>query len=191
MNIALPILLLAFGGLSFWVLNESKLKWYFKTACITAFCLFTIIFWSSIHTFLGWAALEDDMPDKILIHWVIIKEPNKLTQYDGRIYMLLETAEKPESSILARFFGYRKEKIEPRFYGLKYNRGLHEQLENGIRERLKQGPVAVRLTKKKGKGSRGKGLARDKKKGGGSESQEQDWEIHKLLPSEIHNKPEN
>jgi len=89
MNIALPILLLVFGGLSFWVLNESSVKWYIKTACISAFCLFTIIFWSSIHSFLGWAALEDDMPDKVVIHWVIIKEPNKLTRFNGRIYVLL------------------------------------------------------------------------------------------------------
>ena len=32
MNIALPILLLVFGGLSFWILTESKVKWYVKTS---------------------------------------------------------------------------------------------------------------------------------------------------------------
>ena len=52
---------------------------------IICFCLFTIVFWSSIHSFLGWAALEDDMPEKILMHWVIIKEPNKAIEFDGRI----------------------------------------------------------------------------------------------------------
>ena len=46
MNIALPVLLLVFGGLTFWVLNESSLKWYFKTACISVFCIFTIVFFS-------------------------------------------------------------------------------------------------------------------------------------------------
>ena len=72
MNIALPILLLVFGGLTFWVLTESSLKWYLKAACISPICLFTIVFWSSIHSFLGWPALEDDIPEKVLIHWVII-----------------------------------------------------------------------------------------------------------------------
>ena len=189
MNIALPILLLVFGGLSFWVLNESKLKWYFKTACITTFCLFTVVFWTSIHTFLGWPALEDDMPDKILIHWVIVKEPNKSINYNGRIFILLESVDEEESSALARFFGYRKEKIEPRLYGLKYSRGLHEQLE-GIKGKLKSGqPVAGKL-KKKGEQGKGKGNGKSKsdKKGGGSESQEQDWEFHELLPSDFHNK---
>jgi hypothetical protein len=98
MNIALPILLLVFGALSFWVLNESSLKWYFKTACISVFCIFTIIFWSSIHSFLGWPALEGDMPKKVLIHWVIIKEPNKFTKYDGRIYVLLDSGSLADSS---------------------------------------------------------------------------------------------
>jgi hypothetical protein len=190
MNIALPILLLVFGSLTFWILNESSLKWYFKTACISVFCVFTIIFWSSIHTFLGWPALEEDVPDKVLIHWVIIKEPNKFMKSDGRIYVLLESVGEPDSNFLARFFGYQQEKIEPRLHGLKYSRGLHEQLAKGVIPSLKRGqPVAGKLRKKakgEGKGKNGKG----KSKGDGSESQEQDWEFHKLNPSEIHKKPE-
>ena len=102
MNIALPILLLVFGGLTFWILNESKLKWYLKTACITTFCLFTIIFWTSIHTFLGWPADEEDMPNKILIHWVIVKEPNKFEEFDGGIFILLETMEELKANRVAR-----------------------------------------------------------------------------------------
>ncbi len=191
MNIALPILLLVFGGLSFWVLNESKLKWYFKTACITTFCIFTIVFWSSIHSFLGWPAMEEDMPEKVLIHWVIIKEPNKFTKYNGRIYVLLESAEEPESNFLARFFGYKKEKIEPRLHGLKYSRGLHESLKKGVMPKLKRGqPVMGKLTKDGKQGINKNGDGKSSKKGGGSESQEQEWHFHELLPSEIHSKPE-
>ena len=147
MNIALPILLLVFGGLTFWILNESKLKWYLKTACITTFCLFTIIFWTSIHTFLRWPADEEDVPNKILIHWVIVKEPNKFEEFDGGIFILLETMEKPKANRVARFFGYGKNKMEPRLFGLKYSRELHEQLEK-VKGRLNQGqPVAGKLTK--------------------------------------------
>ena len=90
MNIALPILLLVFGGLSFWILTESNVKWYIKTACIATFCAFTIIFWTTIDTFLGWPANQDDMPEKILIHWVIVKEPNKIDGFEGSIFILLE-----------------------------------------------------------------------------------------------------
>jgi len=191
MNIALPVLLLIFGGLTFWILTESALKWYFKATCISVFCIFTIVFWSAIHTFLGWPALEDDMPEKVLIHWVIIKEPNKFTKFNGRIYVLLEAVGEPESNFFARFFGYQKEKVEPRLHGLKYNRGLHERLEKGIMPRLRKGqPVVGKLTKEQtGQGRKGKeGSLLGK--GGGSESQEQEWHFHELLPSEIHEKPE-
>ena len=190
MNIALPILLLVFGGLTFWILNESSLKWYIRAACISAFCVFTIIFWSSIYSFLGWAANEDDMPEKVLIHWVIIKEPNKFMQFDGKIYVLLESVEEPETNRLLTFFGYKKDKAEPRLYGLGYSRELHEQLEKEVMPKLRKGqPVVGKLTKKSGEGKK-VGEGKKNEKGDGSESQEQEWRFHKLLPSEIHQKPE-
>ena len=173
------------------MLTESSLKWYLKTACISTFCLFTIVFWSAIHSFLGWPALEDDVPEKVLIHWVIIKEPNKFTKFNGRIYILLETVGEPDSNLFARFFGYQKEKVEPRLHGLKYDRSLHEKLEKEIMPRLRKGqPIVGRLSKEKiGQGRKGKeGISSGK--GGGSESQEQEWHFHELLPSEIHRKPE-
>ena len=191
MNIALPILLLVFGGLSFWILTESNVKWYVKTACITTFCLFTVVFWSAIHTFLGWPASEDDMPEKVLIHWVIIKEPNKFKEFDGAIYILLETAEEIKANKVSRFFGYSGNSIEPRLFELKYSRNLHEQLQK-LKSSLSKGqPVMGKLSKDKdiGKGKVGNGKKSDKK-GDGSESQGQDWQFHKLLPSEIQGKPE-
>ncbi len=186
MNIALPILLLVIGGLTFWLLVESSVKYYLKIACIASFCLFTVIFWGSIHSFLGWSALEDDMPEKVLIHWTIIKEPNEAINFAGRVYILLESAKSDEGTFLAKLFGYRKEEIEPRLFALEYSRSLHEQLE-GIKGRLSKGrPVLGEL--QKNKEGQGKGISGEQEgegEGGGSESQEQDWEFHELQPSDI------
>ena len=193
MNIALPVLLLVFGGLSFWILTESNIKWYIKTACISVFCLFTVVFWSSIHSFLGWPANEDDMPEKVLIHWVIIKEPNKLTDPKGSISILLQSAEKPKGNSLSKMFGYKVEGLEPRLFKLKYNRKLHEKLEN-IKEGLgKAQPLMGKLKKaeQQGKAKAKKVKSDSKKDGDGSESQEQVWELHELRPSEIQGKPQN
>ena len=194
MNIALPILLLVFGGLTFWTLTESTLKWYLKTACISSFCVFTIIFWLSISTFLGWAAHEDDVPDKVLIHWVIIKEPNKFTKFKGKIYVLLEAANEKEPNKFIKFFGYKKDKVEPRLYGLAYSRSLHEQLEKSVIPRLRKGqPVTGKLAKGEPtgeKGKKGNEKGPNNKKGGGSESQEQEWHFHELRPSDFQSKPE-
>lgn len=187
MNIALPVLLLALGGLTIWLLTESKIHWYFKTLCITVFCVFTIIFWSTIHSYLGWPAHEDDVPDKVLIHWVVVKEPNKQTNFKGLIYFLLESAEEDEGSVLD-FFGYQSNNPEPRLYGLPYSRKLHEQIEEQMRGALQRGqPLMGRLSEMKGK-DRGKGKINGKN-GGGSESQEQEWEFHSLRPSDFLPKP--
>lgn len=192
MNITLPILLLLFGGLTFWLLNESKMKWYFKTICISTFCLFTVLFWSSIHFFLGWPALESDVPKKILLHWVIIKEPNKATESEGRIYLLLESGKYSSPDLIGKFLEYKKEKIEPRLYGIEYNRKLHEHLEKNIIPKLKKGqPVLGELTKSgemKQSGANNKGKQKGKD-GDGSESQFQEWFFHELNPSQIQGKP--
>jgi hypothetical protein len=191
MSVALPILLLVFGSLTFWLLTESSVKWYFKSACIATFCIFTIVFWSTIHSYLGWPALKSDMPDKVLIHWVIVKEPNKVTKSKGAIYFLIESAEEKKDSWL-NVFTYKSDTPEPRLFALPYSRGLHEQIERQIRQKLQRGqPVLGSLSKitksEKGKAKLGKGESDGK--GGGSESQEQDWEFHELRPSDFLNKP--
>ncbi len=189
MSIALPILLLIFGTLTFWLLTESSVKWYFKTACISTFCIFTVVFWSTIHSYLGWPALKSDMPEKVLIHWVIVKEPNKYTKFNGAIYFLVESAEEKKSSWL-NIFSYDNNRPEPRLFVLPYSRGLHEQVQNQMKGRMQRGqPILGELTKtSKGKGKNGAKKA-DNKEGGGSESQDQDWEFHELRPSDFLNKP--
>lgn len=188
MNIALPVLLLVFGGLTFWLLTESSIRWYLKSACITAFCIFTVLFWTTIHTFLGWPADEDDIPEKVLIHWVVIKEPDKLAGFEGEIFFLLESAGDKDES----FFGYKSSGREPRLFGVPYTRELHEEIEKNLKPKLKKGqPVVGKLREKKGgEGKKGIGKEGEKgKKGGGSESQEQGWEFHELLPSDLQGKP--
>ena len=188
MNIALPILLLIFGGLSFWLLTESSLKWYIKAVCISTFCLFTILFWITIHSFLGWPADESDAPETVRVHWVIIKEPNKRIGYVGAIYVLIQSTHK-ETDPIRKFFGYKASNNEPRLFGLPYSRQLHENMMQNIVPKLRRGqPVVGKLTRDGP--SKSKGDDESKSKGGGSESQDQDWHFHELLPSEIHRKPE-
>ena len=159
MNITYALLLLIFGGLSLWFLTESKIKWYIKTLCISTFCVFTIIFWSSIHTFLGWPARDADMPEKVRVHWVVIKEPDKLKELPGGIFFLVEGP-------------------NPHPNQLFYNPVKKGQPVFGKFEKP---------TGKKGK--KGNGKEKSDKQGDGSESQEQDWEFHELRPSDFLHKP--
>ena len=185
MNIALPILLLVVGAITCWVLNESTLKWYIGTALITSFCAFTIFFYTQIHSFLGWAAEQGDIPDKMSVHWIIIKEPNKLLQFEGKIYILIESVDN-NNNFLYKLFGYKQEGVEPRLHEMDYDRELHEQLEK-IKGRLMDGQPVLGELREVGKGKRP-----DKdgdQEGDGSESQNVKWEFHELRPSDFLNKP--
>lgn len=189
MNIAYGVLLLIIGGLTLWLLTESKIKWYVRTGCITAFCLFTFIFWNTVHGFLGWPARDSDLPDKVKIHWVVVKEPDKLTGDVGSIFILAEPFSKPKGNAIVRFFGYKKQPREPRQYGLPYNRKLHEQLAKNVIPKLKKGqPVFGKLTKGDKSGKKGSG-SDPSQKSGGSESQQQGFEFHELRPSDFLEKP--
>ena len=189
MNTTLPILLLIFGGLSFWILVESKLKWYLKVFCISLFCLFTVVFWNATDSFLGWPANKYDMPEKTLLHWVVIKEPNKLTGDKGGIYVLGESVYKEDRGVV-NMFNYKIKGIKPRLFEFPYSRKLHEQLEKGVMAKLKKGQPVQGKFKENSKSSGRKGdKGKNGEDGDGSESQEQDWEFHELSPSEIHRKP--
>ena len=189
MNIALPILLLVFGGLTFWLLTESTIRWYLKAVCISVFCMFTIIFWLAIHTFLGWPAHENDMPEKVIIHWVIVKEPNKVLKLEGAIYFLIESTGENNKTFL-NFFAYKNKDLEPRLFKLAYTRELHEQVEKQMRDKLRKGQTVMGKFSKIKNGRKGKDKGSDKE-GGGSESQEQGRQFHSLRPSDFLNKPSN
>ena len=49
------------------------------------------------------------MPNKVPLHWAIIKEPNKITESKVRIYLLVESGKYSAPDPLAKFFGYKKE----------------------------------------------------------------------------------
>jgi len=186
MTISLSILLLVFGGLTFWLLTESSLKWYTKTACIASFCAFTLLFWSTLSSFLGYPANSDDMPEIVTVHWAIIKEPNKHTKFRGQIYFLIESSEKSKVNPVVKFFGYG-DRREPRLFGVPYSRKLHEQIEGSLMPRLRQGqPVTGKLSNLGTKGTENKMKG---KSSHGSESQGQVWEFHELPPSALQPKP--
>ena len=194
MNIALPVLLLMLGGVAFWLLTESKIKWYIKTTFISLFCVCTILFWFSMHSYLGWPANAEDMPNKVSIHWVVIKEPNKLTKFDGQIYLLLESSEEVKRNAIVKFFSFKSDAqvnaaVEPRLFGLPYSRELHEKLEKEVMPKLKGGQIVKgEFTKPPAEKGRSKEKG-DGQKTHGGESQKQEWQFHELLPSDIHRKP--
>jgi hypothetical protein len=199
MNIALPILLLCLFSLSFWLLVESKVKWVFKTILILGYLSFTIFFYQSISSFLGWGADSKQLPKIISVRSVVIKEPNIIAKQEGGIYFLIEQPTVEYNDKILKVFAYNTVESQPRLFVLPYSRKLHEQLskdgERSVIKRTQRGQI-VRGTLTKGfsdgtsnnngEGKDGKnGNKKDgkDKKGGSSESQEQEWIFYDLKPS--------
>ena len=57
-----------------------------------------MVFWNATDSFLGWPANKYDMPEKSIIHWVVIKEPDKLNGNEGGIYVLAESVHKGDQN---------------------------------------------------------------------------------------------
>lgn len=192
-TVTLPILFLILGGLTFWLLVESKLSYIFKSLVIVLFCTFSISLYSSFPTFLGWGAREQDIPEIIHIHSVIIKEPNPSLNNKGGIYFLLDSIKTKYDNKFLNMIGFKSQKQEPRLFNVPYSRSLHEELEKSVLPRTKNGQIVTGKLKKssggkvggKGKGN-GKGNGKSGK--GGSESLEQEFKFYNLKPGEIQQK---
>lgn len=194
MTIALPILLLCLFVVSFWVLADSAVKWQVKTGIILGFCFFTVVFYQSTTSFLGWGAPPRALPEILSIRSVVVKEPNLLAKEGGGIYFLIEQPTIQYNEWTLKVFSYNVKDSEPRLFVLPYSRKLHEQLakdgERSVIKRTQRGQM-VRGSLVKGfgdgQGKAGKGFPGQKGekdgKGAGSESQEQEWIFYDLKPS--------
>ena len=183
MNTTFSLLLLVIGSLTLWLLIESKIKWYLKMLCISTFCLLSVVHWQSLTSFLGHPAQAEDMAEKVMIHWVIVREPAKLTDNPGAIYLLVESPRK-EQGWVKDVFGYKSDVKRPRLFGLPYSRELHEHLAKNVIPSLKQGQPVYGSFEKKNKNGRSEQGDKNKKSHGG-ESQEQEWVFHLLRPSDF------
>lgn len=191
MLIAFPIFLLLLFAAVFWVIRDSKQIWA-RVGVITGFFSFCVALALALDSIMGWAAHSRSLPDVVTLLHVDIREPNKVLQIPGNIYVLI--AHPPTRyNLFLRTFGYNALVAEPRLFKLPYSRELHEELQKNVIPRLQAGQkVTGKLSKgkdKPGEGNgqgEGKGEGRGKPgdgKGGGSDSLEVPWVFHILPPS--------
>ncbi len=85
-SVGVPI---AFGIMLFlllWLIIFTEGKWFLKFAAVAATLFFSVSLWHSIDSLLGLPS-ETQLPDKFLVHWIVIEEPNKITGDEGSIYI--------------------------------------------------------------------------------------------------------
>lgn len=106
MNISLSILLLCLFSLSFWVLSESRVKLYLKVLLVVGFSFFTVVFYNSTVSFLGWGTPPKELPEILSIRSVVVKEPNQNNKEIGGIWFLIEQPTVKYNETTLNLFGF-------------------------------------------------------------------------------------
>ena len=125
-----------------WFVIGSKGRWGAKTAAIFITLMFSLNIVRSLGNLSGWPAHEK-LPEKFLVHWVMVEEPNKASDEDGDIYLWVNNLEK-EDKELWKFFEY-DHNIEPRAYRVSYSAEMHE-IAMSIRDRLLAGEPVIGIS---------------------------------------------
>ena len=196
--IGIPLTFLVLCAIGLWMIIFSKGFWALKTLFIT-FCLyFSFAMWFSLSDLSGWAT-SVSMPQKSIIHWILVQEPSKFNKKDdGGIFVWATEADTEnkviEKSIiyLLKPFSIRKNSVEPRAYRLPYSEELHQNAAKAM-QMIMSGKTIIgeKMGEKSGNGTgEAEGSGKDghgesKGNGSGSLSQEQVFRFYELPPFKL------
>lgn len=171
--VGIPILFVIVSALVLWLVILGKGLWWVKLLLVSGVLYFSLALWMSITNISGWAA-DDKLPNKFIIHWGLIKEPDKAKSYDkGTIFIWLTAVDENYSPVKSKVsnwiqpFTSRKQDSEPRTYRVPYSQELHEQMAGAIAA-IKKGKTVVgdgEAIGEMGDGEDGNGKGKGKKKG--------------------------
>jgi len=181
-----------------WFVIGSKGHWLSKAIVILASLYFCLSVGFSVKDYMGWPTNED-LPEKFLVHWIVIDEPDKKTGDKGSVYVWLkplsETKEHHdtwEDYLLSFYDGESR----PRSYRVPYSRDLHEKAQRAI-EMIMGGAQVGGLNGEggeegEGKGEKGEGKEKGRGKGesttsggGGSLTRNGGIIFHELPPTKL------
>lgn len=171
-TVGLTAMFVVVATLMLWVVIGSKGWWLLKMPVIMATVFFGLAVWYSVGSYLGWPS-DHDPPRKFLIQGVIIKEPSKVDDDPGAIYLTLRQLPHPDDEKNEgnwfEVLGYEGNERAPRLYQLPYSRQLHKSMTE-VQKMLQKGKKVIGEFQRgelgaKGEGD-GKGKGKSKGKGG-------------------------
>ena len=198
----IPLVFFSLFILVLWFIIGSKGHWALKAGVIAMTLHFCISIGLSLEGFAGWPS-EDGLPDKFIVHWIVVDEPDKKTKSDGAIYVwatdvAVETAAPPRS-VWDKFFLNLSPKNtgQPRAYVVPYSKSKHEE-SDGVLTQIKGGKVVIGERGENGgepgDGEEGSGDGDgqpDGSEGGGSFSRSDGITFHELPPTKLPKKIRN
>jgi hypothetical protein len=119
-----------------WFVIGSKGNWALKAAVILITLMFSLNIQRSLDNLSGWPT-SDELPEKFLVHWVLVEEPNDTLDEEGGIYLWVNDISEEDEEESWEFFQYNRGS-EPRAYKLPYSIDRHEMILK-MKERLLAG----------------------------------------------------
>lgn len=143
----------------------------------------------------GWPS-SNSLPEKFIVHWIIVKEPPKKTSEEGAIYVWATSLSQKQNNNKDKWWERLllsfepSDLTEPRSYRLPYSKELHENANDALGRIMKGERVGGSNNGRKGDGEgdgEGKGDG-EGEGGGGSFSHSDDVSFHDLPPPHVPDK---
>ena len=140
-----------------WTIIGIKGRWISKALFMAIAIWFSITLYHSFHNFMGWPTEETISTQYSQLIWFQIKEPSKVTNHPGAIYLWvreLSSKEKPEGLSLNQlsnpmtWFTYPDESV-PRAYKIPYSKKKHRELRKAAEGRKNGVRTYIEVKKKK------------------------------------------
>lgn len=181
-TLAIPLAFLAISAILLWCVIDTKRHWFWKLILIIAVPMSCLLIWRSVESYRGWPTTEP-LPQKFVLLWNEVREPDPKTGSEGAIYVLAGNVETEED--------------EPRLYKVEYSRKFHEQLESANKAaRRGGGPIVFERNNQNqgsgddsesGEGERqgeGQGQGQGNNSGAGPDSQGE-FKFYRLPPAKM------
>ena len=192
----IPLVFFSLFILVLWFIIGAKGHWALKAIVIAMTLHFCISIGLSLEGFAGWPS-GDGLPEKFIVHWIVVEEPDKRTKTGGAIYVwatdLSVEEEGAKPSPWRRFFLKLSPSNEgqPRAYVVPYSKEKHEESE-GVLTQIKGGKAVVG-ERGEGEGEPGDGEdgngegdgQSEGSEGGGSFSRSDGITFHELPPTRL------
>ena len=145
-----------------WTIIGIKGRWITKGFIMAIAIWFSVTLYHSFHNFMGWPSEETIATKYSELIWFQIKEPSKITNYPGAIFLWVREipkSEKTEGLTLRQltnpmvWFTYPDESA-PRAYKIPYSKEKHRELRKAVEGRKTGVKTYVEFNKKKNRRSK-------------------------------------
>lgn len=157
--LAIPLGFILLSAVLCLLLIGSKWKWWQKLLLIVTVPSFGLAVWSSLGSYKGWPTTAAP-PEKALVYWVLVREPEPARGDPGAIFVWLTPVEEDASGSLNPL-DYDSPGGEPRAYKLPYSRSLHQATETAKNIIGRGQPAVLELHEPRGEEPPGDGEERE------------------------------